>query len=106
MDYVKAIDHLLGFVGREVLIRVSGIAHHPGFLMLHATLYQGERLNDRETVFPLSDKSSDGLYIDRAAFTGGSYDVDAERLTIWLGPVAISIEPHVPGFDTSGGHEG
>lgn len=98
MEYVAAIDHLLGFVGREVLIRVSDIAHHGGFVMLHATLGQGERLNDQETVFPLSDTRSDGLYIERARFTGASYDVEAERLTIWLGPVAISVEPAVPDF--------
>jgi hypothetical protein len=36
---------------------------------------------------------STGLYIDRAAFKGASYDDKYEKLTIWLGPVAISVEP-------------
>jgi hypothetical protein len=98
MEYVEAIDHLLGFVGREVLIRVGNEEGHPGFVMLHGTLAQGEGVSEtwdpEVAFFGLSDRrGSDGLYIPRRKFAGGSYEEDAERLTIWLGPVAVSVEP-------------
>jgi hypothetical protein len=97
VEYVEAIDQLLGFVDREVLIRVSHAERHPGFVLVHGMLAQGERdvfsePDDRVSVFPLGDRG-DALYIYREAFTGANYDGEAEALTIWLGPVAISIEP-------------
>jgi hypothetical protein len=97
VEYVEAIDQLLGYVGCEVLIRVSDAERHPGFVLLHGILAQGERdvfsePDDRVSVFPLGEEG-DALYIYREVFTGASYDGDAEALTIWLGPVAISIEP-------------
>ena len=97
MKYVEAIDQLIGFVGREVLVRVSHAEQHPGFVLLTGTLGQGEREvfsepDDRVSFFDVGARG-DGLYIYREAFTRASYDADAEKLTIWLGPVAISIEP-------------
>ncbi len=102
MEYVDVIDHLLGLVGREVLVRVSDAEAHPGFVLLHGTLGQGERETFSEpgntsSFFAVGD-AGDGVYIYREAFTHGSYDAEAERLTLWLGPVAIAIEPRMPPY--------
>jgi len=97
VEYVEAIDHLLGFVGRDVLVRVSSREDHPGFVMLHGTLIQGEGLSEvwdgEVAFFGLDPVASDGLYIPRREYAGASYDTEAERLTIWLGPVAVTVEP-------------
>lgn len=101
MDYVEAMDKLLGFVGSEVLVRVGDAEHHVGFVMLHGPLAQGEAEGlapGQVSFFAVGDGGSDGLFIDRGAFTAANYDAEGEKLTIWLGPVAISVEPHVAGY--------
>ena len=96
VKYVEAIDHLLGFVGRRVLVRVSSREDHPGFVMLNGTLAQGEGLSEvwdgEVAFFGLSDSGdSDGLYIPRREYVDARYDNEDERLTIWLGPIAVTV---------------
>jgi hypothetical protein len=101
VEYIEAIDHLLGLVGQDVLVRVGDREEHAGFVMLSGTLGQGER----EPIFvpsegPVSffavgsDSGSTGIYIYREDFTRATYSAETERLTIWLGPVAIIVERH------------
>lgn len=99
MEYVEAIDRLLGLVGHEVLVRVADTTDHPGFVMLKGTLAQGDQQSSsvssegQVSFFGVGEDPSTGLYLYRDNFTGASYDAEAERLTIWLGPVAIAVEP-------------
>lgn len=97
MDYVEAIDRLLGYVGQDVLVRVGPAEHHMGFVLVHGRLAQGEREvftdpDDQVSWFGLGE-DGDGFAIYRGEFTGANYDADDEKLTVWLGPIAISIEP-------------
>ena len=99
MEYVEAIDRLLDLVGHEVLVRVADSEDHPGFVMLNGTLAQGEQQSSlgssegQVSFFAVGEDTRAGLYLYRDNFTGASYDAEAERLTIWLGPVASAVEP-------------
>jgi hypothetical protein len=102
VEYVEAIDRLLGLVGHEVLVRVADTEHHPGFVMLNGTLRQGEQESSsgsgegQVSFFAVGEGSSAGFYIYRDNFAGASYDAEADRLTIWLGAVAVGVEPRSP----------
>jgi hypothetical protein len=96
VEYVEAIDYLLGFVDRPVLVRVGDAEGHPGFVTLNGILGQGEpeifaEADNPVSFFPVSDSGT--IYIYRNDFVGASYDAEYERLTIWLGPVAVAVEP-------------
>lgn len=59
---------------------------------LHSTSGNGAG-EGQISFFAVGDDASAAIYVYRDSFTAGSYDGDAGRLTIWLGPVALTVEP-------------